>query len=604
MYACLPRAYAASEAVGGLGVVESLQWIYDTSALDDWANSSMFVRTAQLTPVHASLIAALESVTGDVGTLLKPPVTWQLSTSIRIAGITLAAIGLLLTVVAAVVVVLLRQHVVFRSAAPLLVLVSFAGLLHVFSAIIFLVLPPTSFTCSAFNWCIQFGFNLLVSPIVFKAWRIWRIFGRRKLHVVKLSNRKLLAAIATISACDLIYLAAWYATSPPAVVSTSQSSSTGGTLNLYQETDYTSCSYGVGQSRSFFAAECVIKGAALVGGVLLAFSTRQVTGRFNESKSVGQQHSSYSALPCASHPAARWLSIRFPHHINLLLIRSPCTLLCVSALVIYNIVFAIGVIIPILILIDAVGDVQTILLFFCLAEIGFATLAVLFVPKLMLYYATEAEAISDATLASDSYSFIPLDTISTVTQLNAYITALQRHMDEARKALHRHKVNTLGVTPTLVTPTTASGSTNGTRPHSAARSSVSGGPAAGMGVLDTAARSSSPSFRGSSSRVLPQPATDSAHKWRLVENNKLVPLKSPGRSSRSGTAASTLQQTGYPSEPEQATDASDGLVTAGLQPHPQQPHDADRSSATAASATRAVPAWMTAEAVEESSLEA
>ena len=261
--------------------------MYQTSALDDWANSTMFVRTAQLPAVQSALIAALESVTSEGGTLLKPLIVWQLSQSIRVMGIVLATLGLLLTVAAAVVVVLYRQHPVFRSAAPMLLLVSFVGLLHVFSAIVFLVLPPASFSCSAFNWCIQLGFTLLLSPILAKAWRIWRIFGRRKLHVVKLSNRKLLAAILAATACDLAILAAWYATDLPSVVTTTQVTSTGGSLDLSQETDYASCSYS-GQSKRFFAAECVIKGAALAAGVLLAFSTRRVTGTFNESKSVGR----------------------------------------------------------------------------------------------------------------------------------------------------------------------------------------------------------------------------------------------------------------------------------------------------------------------------
>ena len=195
----------------GSEVVEALQWMYETAALDDWANSSMFVRTAQLAAVQSALVTALQSVTTDDGnTLLKPPITWRLSTSIRIAGIGLASLGLLLTVLAAAVVIWHRQHAVFRSAAPLLILVSFVGLLHVFSGIIFLVLPPTSFSCSAFNWCVQLGFTLLLSPILAKAWRIWQIFGRRKLHVVKLSNRKLLIGILAFTVCDLVILASWY----------------------------------------------------------------------------------------------------------------------------------------------------------------------------------------------------------------------------------------------------------------------------------------------------------------------------------------------------------------------------------------------------------
>ena len=494
VYAYLPRAYAAPRVTSGLEMVQSLQWMYSTTALDGWANSSMFVRTAQLPAIQTSLVAALQSVTGDAGTLLKPPITWELSPSIRIAGITLASLGLLLTVAAAVVVIRHRQHAVFRSASPLLILASFVGLLHVFAAIVFLVLPPTSFSCSALNWCIQLGFTLLFTPILAKAWRIWRIFGRRKLHVVKVTNSRLLTAILAATVCDLILLAAWYATSLPGVVLTTQSASTGGTLNLLQETDYGSCSYS-GRSASFFAAECIIKGAALLSGVLLAFSTRRVTGRFNESKSV--------------------------------------------ALVIYNTVFAIGIIIPILLLIHAVGDVQVILLVFCLAEIGFATLAVLIVPKVLQYQAAQQDAVSEASKSSsgnDSYSFIPLDNLSSPAQLAAYVTALQRHMDEARKAMHKQKIAAVGATTTL-TPTGSKLGGGGSSRHGAQKLSISVGSTVAAALVETAQPSSSPSIRISSSRVQPQASPDGGQSWRLSESRKVA--WTPPRSSHSEPADAT-----------------------------------------------------------------
>ena len=254
---------------------------------------------------------------------------------------------------------------------------------------------------------------------------------------------------------------------------------------------------------------------------------------------------------------------------------------------IYNIVFAIGVIIPILILIDAVGDVQTILLFFCLAEIGFATLAVLFVPKLLQYKASQIDNVSVASKSSsgtDSYSFIPLDNISTAPQLAAYISALQRHMDEARKAMHKYKITAVGSTTTL-TPT-GSG-LSGSNLHSDPRLSISVGAAAGTGAADTVAVSGSPSIR-ISSRVQPQPGSDSAVNWRLSESRKMA--WTPTRSSRSEAAGSSPhndQQQNQQLEQEQAGAVPDGSASAHnrmqsavtLQTPPQpQPHDCGRSS--------------------------
>ena len=343
-----------------------------------------------------------------------------------------------------------------------------------------------------------------------------------------------------------------------------------------------------------------------MAGVLLAFSTRRVSGRFNESKSIGRvtPHTRETSrnwpqciprLVCVSPPAGL--------HVSLCSLLSPFPAPC-SALVIYNIVFAIGIIIPILLLIDAVGDVQTILLLFCMSEIGFATLAVLFIPKLLQYKASQQEAVSEASKSSsgnDSYTFIPLDNLSSAAQLGAYINALQRHMDEARKAMHKYKIAAVGSTTTL-TPT-ASG-LNASNLHIEPRLSVSTTTAAAVAALEAAAPSSSPSIR-ISSRVQPQPNFDSAHSWRLSESRRTA--WTPPRSSRSGPAGNTPhneqqpqqqqpQQQQQVDEQELASGGTEGVASAhgqgqysnGLlspQPQPYEENRAPRAgSITAAGA--------------------
>ena len=65
VYAYLPRTYADSAAVAGLDMVENLQWLYITAALDTWANASSFIRTAQLPTLQSALMTALETVTSQ-----------------------------------------------------------------------------------------------------------------------------------------------------------------------------------------------------------------------------------------------------------------------------------------------------------------------------------------------------------------------------------------------------------------------------------------------------------------------------------------------------------------------------------------------------------
>ena len=258
--------------------------------------------------------------------------------------------------------------------------------------------------------------------------------------------------------------------------------------------------------------------------------------------------------------------------------------MCHTALVIYNIVFAIVIIVPILSLIDAVGDVQTILILFCLAEIGFATLAVLFVPKLLQYKATQVDTASESSSSEDGYSFdfIPLETISTATQLGAYIAALQRHMDEARKAMQKYKS---AAAANAVSPT---GSSMNGRPQTDSRQSVSTGPVAALDT--TPGRNSSPSIR-SSSRVQQQPNSDTAHNWRLGDSKKVA--WTPPRSSRSRIAGNTSyseqvspqqrrqQQQTDVQQAVQAVEEVDGSTLTSLpslQPSQPQPDDEAQSS--------------------------
>ena len=337
----VPNSYADDDVQVGVVTVEALQWLYSTSALDAYGDANMIVRTAAVSAIQSALLNAVHSVTdADGDPLIRLPITWTLTQAIGGVTLLLASLGGALTVVAMAVTSRYSSHPVFRSSSPLFMLVWFLGLLHITGAIVTLGLTQTNASCIAFTWCTQLGFTLVFAPLFAKAYRIYRIFGRRKLKVVKLTNRKLLVAVGITFAIDAVYVAVWNSVAPPTVVTTVQFVATSTGAGNAQQYDYPMCSYA-GQSSSFFVAEAVIKLAMLAIGVMLAFGTRQVNSQFNESKSIG---------------------------------------ICI-----YNLVFAIGLIVPIMLLVDAVGDTYTLLLLFCLAEILYFTLCVLFLPKLLAF---------------------------------------------------------------------------------------------------------------------------------------------------------------------------------------------------------------------------
>ena len=393
LYSQVPKDYPTSYRDMGLLGLTLLAWSVNSTAMLRWSDANMLVQVGSIEALQVPIMAALNSVTSDGSTLLVTlPVVWQLTASIHQLGIALSVIGIVCMAGAALFIARNAQHSVYRSSSPVFVYISLLGVLALFVDMQLLtVSSPSDAECSALNWVTQLGYTLLFGPLFLKAYRIYRIFGKRRLKVVKLSNARLLSWLAALLVCDVVYLGVWQSVAPVVAVTT-----------LQLETDqrmhsYVQCSFGYSSaSYDFFIASAVLKAAWLLVGVLLAFSTKSASGTFNESKAI--------------------------------------------AMAIYNAVFAIGVIAPLIKLIDAIGDTLVILLLFGLVWIAFFTLAILTVPKLMAFRsATKVEAGSSGegqSVESDSaFSFILLTELTAPATVASYIAALEKHTGEAKTYL-------------------------------------------------------------------------------------------------------------------------------------------------------------------------
>ena len=390
VYMQIPRDYPADAFSMGVATAKLLQWVHATAGLDVWCDQNMFVRTASLPSLQPALLSALDSITSGGATVLTLPIVWQLTAGIADVAYAIEALGWLATLAIVLVTIRYRQHVQLRSTSPLFTIVSLAGVALLFGAIQSLIMLPSDSSCRAFSALIQLGFTVTFTPLFAKAYRIYRIFGRRKLRVVKLSNIRLFLAVVVTILADGLLIAIWHGVAPPSVATVVElSTAANGDV---QASYYAQCTWD-GASADFMAAECVIKVVSLCLGVMLAFSTRQVTDRFNDSKSI--------------------------------------------SLAIYNLVFALVVILPIMVLINAVGDVRVLLLLFCITEIGFVTLGVLFLPKLLSFLSNNSVAPNHSTSvyrsSEGAYSFLSLEQLASLPQLGLYVTALTRHLEEARK---------------------------------------------------------------------------------------------------------------------------------------------------------------------------
>ena len=396
VYAQVPKAYQEDMRDAGLAALQLLQWFNNDSALDPWANSNLLVRTAQLPLLQSSILSTLQSITCDDETLLITlPDVWQVKQPLVYSVIAIAVLGGSFALVALYIVLLNRVHGAFRSASPLFMAVSLVGVLAAFVCAALLVATPSARVCSAVNWTGQLAFTLVFTPLLAKTYRIYRIFGRQRLKVVRLTNNRLFAAVCALVALDVAMLSGWQAVAPMDAVTTARFSSEDG--DRVGETVYTQCSY-TGAAQKFFIGEVVVKTLLLIAGVLLAFSTRQVTEAFNESKSIG--------------------------------------------FAIYNIVVAIALIAPIIVTVDAIGDTLVILVAFCLLWISCFTLAVLFMPKLLSFLDTNRAASAGAKNNASSetpYEFVGLNQFATAAAVQSYLTAVEAHTGEVKRRMNALK---------------------------------------------------------------------------------------------------------------------------------------------------------------------
>ena len=392
----------SSSCTRGLDALEFARWLLVTPEIDALTNAGMIGRLSDVPGgVQQAYINVLNAVTCDGETLLITlPIDWTLNKAIQAFGYVAAGIGFAITIGLMVFTIIYHKHPIIRAASPLFMLTSLFGVLLLFGGAVSLVAPVSDISCGAVSWLINLGIMVTFAPLFAKTWRIYRIFGRRKLSVVKISNRKLLAMTGALLTIEIIIMIIWQALSPIKPYISSQVEGSPPRTHNYNQCGVE----GVGSS--MFAVAAVEKGLLLLFGALMAFSTRKVTGQFNESSQI--------------------------------------------ALAIYNVVFSIGIIAPIIFVIKATGDVMTALLLFVLLWISFFTACILVIPK-VLHILSPQDAAADGNHSivgssgnsSSGFSFISLATFDTLSLITSYLASLKRHVEavEAKISQMRRSSN-------------------------------------------------------------------------------------------------------------------------------------------------------------------
>jgi len=389
-------AIDSSGCTRGLKSLRFVQWLMTTRLLDTATVSLMSPRPSTVPDIQTAIVDALNTVTCDGSTMLITwPIVWSLAIGANVFGVLASTMGLMGIIISLGFVTIYRNTPVMRSASPIFVCTSLAGVALMLISVVFWVSTASVSNCNAFSWCVNLGFMLTFAPLFAKTWRIYRIFGRKKLSVIKINNRKLSLMISLFILAEIIILSIWQGVSPLQPILITQS-----TGSPPVEHDYTQC--GIGSDGGVFLIIIgVTKGGMLLYGALLAFSTRRVSEHFNESQTI--------------------------------------------AWAIYNVVFSGGIVGVIIALIGPIGDVLILLPLLVVLWISYFTALVILVPKIMGLF-SPVNNLNTAELSGEKssiggFSFLSVAEFAQPPILHQYEAALVHQL-----SLVRHKLQQLGTT--------------------------------------------------------------------------------------------------------------------------------------------------------------
>jgi phosphate transport system substrate-binding protein len=374
----------------GLHSLEFINYVQSTHSLSKPMDAFAQIRLADNSLIARYALNQLNTATCDhQAMLIILPIIYSISSAIHNFAIAIAAIGFIGTVISAILVVSYRLNVVIRSSSTPFLCIILLGMSLLLGAIPAWASTPTNASCSAFLWLVNMGFMCLFCPLFAKTWRVWRIFSGSHLRIVKISNQKLMAITGAVLLADIILIAVWQGIAP--LVPIEYDRIIGSDQHLFTHCSVRSTGSGV----IFVGLVAAEKAGLLLFGAIMAFSTRNVKGSFNESAAIS------------------WS--------------------------LYNTLMSLIIGLSIIIFIKAVEDTLMVLVVLLLCWIIISAWGLLFLPKFHLLFQSEQELIEQSRSEimqekSNGFSFASI-AVMTGGQIKAYYSALKMQLNKAERAM-------------------------------------------------------------------------------------------------------------------------------------------------------------------------
>ena len=198
------------------------------------------------------------------------------TSSIGMVIISIAGLSIVFSLLTMGIVIVYRDSQVIKASSPLFCCLELCGFILLYFSVIMGLDIPNNFECIARPFTMNVGFVLVVSNIVAKNFRVYRIF--HNIYVTKrvIRDSHLLKIVGSILAVNLIIMAVWFIKTPPTLQQ-----------NIMEDfTTYWDCNSQAGKSAPFFITLFIYNVALLLLATYLAYRNRNVAANYNECRQI------------------------------------------------------------------------------------------------------------------------------------------------------------------------------------------------------------------------------------------------------------------------------------------------------------------------------
>ncbi|KAF9360020.1 Anamorsin [Mortierella sp. AD094] len=198
------------------------------------------------------------------------------SSAIGLVILCVAGSSIVFSLLTMLIVIVYRNAPVIKASSPLFCCLELCGFILLYISTIMSLDIPTSFLCMARPLTLNIGFLLVVSNIVAKNFRIYRIF--HNIYVTKrvIKDSHLLRIVGTIMFGNLLIMLLWFLKSPPMMQQ----------ITMPDFTSYWTCSSADATSTPYFTIMFAYGALLLLFATYLAYKNRNVAANYNECRQI------------------------------------------------------------------------------------------------------------------------------------------------------------------------------------------------------------------------------------------------------------------------------------------------------------------------------